>query len=152
MWNRLFSLSFAKIKDNLHLSLFFRYKVTMQRGHSPMERTMGVYRQDFYRELAHRHPPSPLLSNSNVLPLFAPCACPYRPFPCAGGAVEAVFAINLHVITFGWVVLLRPSLPLCLCHVPCPYRPFPCDGGAMADGDTTNPLGVVLSIARGCRR
>ena len=152
MWNRLFSLSFAKIKDNLHLSLFFRYKVTMQRGHSPMERTMGVYRQDFYRELAHRHPPSPLLSNSNVLPLFAPCACPYRPFPCDGGAVEAVFAINLHVITFGWVVLLRPSLPLCLCHVPCPYRPFPCDGGAMADGDTTNPLGVVLSIARGCRR
>ena len=76
MWNRLFSLSFAKIKDNLHLSLFFRYKVTMQRVHSPMERTMGVYRQDFYRELAHRHPPSPLLSNSNITPLFAPCAVP----------------------------------------------------------------------------
>ena len=78
--------------------------------------------------------------------------CPHRPFPCGGGAVEAVFAINLHVITFGWVVLLRPSLPLCLRNVPCPHHPFPCGGGAMADGDTTNPLGVVLSIARGCRR
>ena len=80
MWNRLFSLSFAKIKDNLHLSLFFRYKVTMQQVHSPMERTMGVYRQYFYRELAHRHPPSPLLPNSNVLPLFAPCAVPSSSF------------------------------------------------------------------------
>ena len=89
--------------------------------------------------------PSPPLCLRNV-------PCPHRPFPCGGGTVEAVFAINLHVITFGWVVLLRPSLPLCLRHVPCPHRPFPCDGGAMADGDTTNPLGVVLSIARGCRR
>lgn len=131
MWNRLFSLSFAKIKDNLHLSLFFRYKVTMQRVHSPMERTMGVYRQDFYRELAHRHPPSPLLSNSNITPLFAPCAVPHRPFPCGGGAVADDFAINLRVITFGWVVLLRPSPPLCLRNVPCPYRPFPCGGGAV---------------------
>ena len=78
--------------------------------------------------------------------------CPHRPFPCDGGVMADGFAINLHVITFGWVVLLRPSLPLCLRHVPCPHHPFPCDGGAMADGDTTNPLGVVLSIARGCRR
>ena len=62
------------------------------------------------------------------------------------------FVINLHVITFEWVVLLRSSPPLCLRHVPCSHRPFPCDGGAMADGDTTNPLGVVLSIAQDCRR
>ena len=62
------------------------------------------------------------------------------------------FAINLHVITFGWVVLLRPSPPLCLRHVPCPHRPFPCGEGAVADGDTTNPIGVVLLIAQGCRR
>ena len=103
----------------------------MQRVHSPMERTMGVYRQDFYRELAHRHPPSPLLSNSNITPLFAPCAVPHRPFPCGGGAVADDFAINLRVITFGWVVLLRPSPPLCLRNVPCPYRPFPCGGGAV---------------------
>ena len=37
---------------------------------------------------------SPSIDLRNVL-------CPYRPFPCDGGAVEAVFAINLHVITFG---------------------------------------------------
>ena len=80
MWNKLFFLSFAKIKDNLHLFLFFRYKVTMQRVHSSMGRTMGVYRQDFYRELAHRHPPSPYLSNSNITPLFAPCAMPSSSF------------------------------------------------------------------------
>ena len=73
-------------------------------------------------------------------------------FPCDGGAVEAVFVINLRVVTFEWVVLLRPSPSIDLRNVLCPYRPFPCDGGAMADGDTTNPLGVVLSIARGCRR
>ena len=41
------------------------------------------------------------------------------------------FAINFHVVAFGWVVLLRPSLPLYLHHVPCPYHPFPCDGGAV---------------------
>ncbi|WP_315321274.1 hypothetical protein [Segatella oulorum] len=89
--------------------------------------------------------PSPPLCLRNV-------PCPHRPFPCGGGAVEAVFTINFHVVAFGWVVLLRPSLPLCLRHVPCPHHPFPCDGGAMADGDTTTPLGVVLSIAQGCRR
>ena len=64
--------------------------------------------------------------------------CPHHPFPCDGGAVEAVFAINLHVITFGWVVLLRPSPLLCLRHVPCPHRPFPCDGGAIGDDFAIN--------------
>ena len=80
MWNRLFSFSFAKIKDNLHLFLFFRYKVTMQQVHSPMERTMGVYRQDFYRELARPHPLILFLSNGNAIPLFAQCAMPSSSF------------------------------------------------------------------------
>ena len=70
--------------------------------------------------------------------------CPYRPFPCGGGAMADGFAINLHVVAFGWVVLLRPSLPLCLRHVPCPYRPFPCDGGAMVDDDTSTPSGLYF--------
>ena len=89
--------------------------------------------------------PSPPLCLRNV-------PCPHHHFPCDGGAMADGDTTNLHVITFRWVVLLRSSLPLCLRNVPCPHRPFPCDGGAMADGDTTNPLGVVLSIARGCRR
>ena len=78
--------------------------------------------------------------------------CPHRPFPYDGGAVGDDFAINLHIVAFGWVVLLCSSPSIDLRNEPCPHRPFPCGGGAMADGDTTNPIGVVLSIARGCRR
>ena len=113
---------------------------------------MGVYRQDFYHELAHCHPPSPFYQIV-ISPLcLRHVPCPHRPFPCGGGAVADDFAINLRVVTFEWVVLLCSSPSIDLRNVLCPHRPFPCDGGTVADGDTTNSIGVVLLIAQGCRR